>query len=73
MTITDDTKLVEINDEAGIIEALEVLGGSALLANNRRLYEHIYAAKVRAIRLASGSTGPGQRQLGDTQPRSGHA
>lgn len=45
--ITDDTKLVEINDEADILEALVILGGSALLMGNRRLYEHIYRAKVQ--------------------------
>jgi hypothetical protein len=37
----------DIKDEKDILTILEVLGGIALLGNNRRLYEHIYAAKVR--------------------------
>lgn len=43
--IDDDTKLVAINSEEDILAALEILSGSALLAGNRRLYEHIARAK----------------------------
>lgn len=45
--ITDDTKLVEIDEEADILEALVILGGTALLKANRRLYDHIMRAKVQ--------------------------
>lgn len=47
MAITDDTKLVEIDDENEILEALVILGGSALMRGNRRLYEHICRAEIQ--------------------------
>lgn len=47
MSIDDTTKLVDISTEKDIIEALECLAGAALLSGNRRLYEHIYRAKVQ--------------------------
>jgi len=47
MVVNDDTKVVECNTEEQIIEALEILAGAALLAGNRRLYEHIYGGKLR--------------------------
>lgn len=36
-----------ICSEEEILEALEILAGAALMKGNRRLYEHIYGAKVR--------------------------
>ena len=45
--IADDTRLVDINDEADILEALVILGGAALMKGNRRLYDHIMRAKVQ--------------------------
>lgn len=47
MTITEDTKLVEIDSTEDIVEALEILGGTALLSGNRTLYDHILRAKVQ--------------------------
>lgn len=47
MTIGDTTRLVDIDDEADILEALVVLGGAALMGGNRRLYDHIMRAKVQ--------------------------
>lgn len=47
MKITEETKLVDTDNEKDIITALEILGGAALLQGNRRLYEHIYRAKVK--------------------------
>lgn len=45
--LTDETLLVEIDAEEDILLALEVLGGAALISGNRRLYEHIYRAKIQ--------------------------
>lgn len=47
MTVDEDTKLVKIDDEEDILVALEVLAGAALMKGNRRLYEHIYRAKLQ--------------------------
>lgn len=45
--VTDDTKVIECNTDEEILGALEILGGAALMHGNRRLYEHMYGAKVR--------------------------
>lgn len=47
MTISDATRLVEINDTNDILQALVVLSGAALMHRDRRLYEHIFRAKVQ--------------------------
>lgn len=47
MAVDDDTKVVDVNTEEDIIIALEILAGAALLAGNRRLYEHIYSARTQ--------------------------
>lgn len=46
-TVTDETKVVDCDTEEDILSALEILGGSALMKGNRRLYEHIYRAKIQ--------------------------
>lgn len=47
MAIADGTKLVDIDGEEDILEALAILAGAALMQGNRRLYEHVYRAKVQ--------------------------
>lgn len=47
MTITDETRLIDVNTPEEILEALTILVGSALMSGDRRLYEHVYRAKIQ--------------------------
>ena len=47
MAIDDDTKLVAIDDEEDIVQALEILAGAAIMKGNRRLFEHIKRAETQ--------------------------
>lgn len=53
MTITDETRLVDINEVDDILEAVVILAGAALLRGDRLLYNCIFGGQMK-YRLETG-------------------